>query len=145
MVALFPLKHDGTLFCSYTSDVKAESKTKLFQARNHVNSRTDRHVLHHFFDDWPRSLQEYDTGTSESDVSLKLSTGNGNEPSSYPNRDQLPMSTWAARWSSNQVASMGSPLAEALRPPATTAHLSPTSVLNPLPRGSASEASFVSS
>ncbi|KAK8303036.1 hypothetical protein V6Z11_D04G125100 [Gossypium hirsutum] len=42
-------------------------------------------------------------GNSSSDVSLKLSTGKG---------DQL---NWAAGWASNQVASMGGPLAEALR------------------------------
>ncbi|TYG73752.1 hypothetical protein ES288_D04G127000v1 [Gossypium darwinii] len=68
----------------------------------------------------PRSLQQPDNpaespmssatclsismpGNSSSDVSLKLSTGKG---------DQL---NWAAGWASNQVASMGGPLAEALR------------------------------
>ncbi|TYJ39730.1 hypothetical protein E1A91_A04G089400v1 [Gossypium mustelinum] len=68
----------------------------------------------------PRSLQQPDNhaespmssatclsismpGNSSSDVSLKLSTGNG---------DQL---NWAAGWASYQAASMGGPLAEALR------------------------------
>ncbi|OMO68273.1 hypothetical protein COLO4_29796 [Corchorus olitorius] len=82
-------------------------------------------------------------GNSSSDVSLKLSTGNGDQLG-HPRdnaRDQ-PQLNWANGWTSNPVASMGGPLAEALR--SSTSNSSPTSVLHQLPRGSASEASFVS-
>ncbi|PKI36179.1 hypothetical protein CRG98_043437 [Punica granatum] len=140
---------------SYSSEVKPESRGGgLFGAENPADSRPDGHVLRHFFDDWPRSLQESDntggtdnssTCLSISDVSLKLSTGNGDEPSRNPDRDHHPpMSTWAAGWGSNHVAPMGGPLAEALRSSLNATHSSPTSVLHHLPRGSASEASFVS-
>ncbi|KAB2087145.1 hypothetical protein ES319_A04G082400v1 [Gossypium barbadense] len=91
-----------------------------FDAQNEVNNRSDGQMLRQFFDDRPRSLQQPDNhaespmssatclsismpGNSSSDVSLKLSTGNG---------DQL---NWAAGWASYQAASMGGPLAEALR------------------------------
>ncbi|RZC21463.1 growth-regulating factor 3-like [Glycine soja] len=119
------------------------------------------HMLRHFFDDWPRSLQDSDNvennaaaGRSlsismpgaSSDVSLKLSTGYGED--SGPGNENVSLEAeqlqlnWAGGWaSSNQVASMGGPLAEALR--SSTSTSSPTSVLHRhLPRGS--ETSFIS-
>ncbi|XP_012441744.2 growth-regulating factor 3 isoform X1 [Gossypium raimondii] len=105
---------------NYSSSDSNNVHKGLFEAQNEVNNRSDGQMLRHFFDDRPRSLQQPDNhaespmssatclsismpGNSSSDVSLKLSTGNG---------DQL---NWAAGWASNQVASMGGPLAEALR------------------------------
>ncbi|KAJ0028133.1 hypothetical protein Pint_35898 [Pistacia integerrima] len=134
----------------------------LFQPHNEVNnSRSDGHILRHFFDDWPRSLEEPNSassnastclsismpGNSSSDVSLKLSTGNGNETDHQHQRGGRVESqlNWATGWTTNQVASMGGPLAEALR--SVTSNSSPTSVLHQLhqlPRSSTSEASFVS-
>lgn len=144
---------------SYSSEARGGSKGGLLGGQNQDDGRNDGHILRHFFDDWPRSLPESDnvggpadssTCLSISDVSLKLSTGNGNgngngnEPSTNPGRDQPTVGTWAAGWGSNQVASMGGPLAEALRSSSTTTHSSPTSVLHQLPRGLVSEASFIS-
>ncbi|MBA0838157.1 hypothetical protein Goarm_010246 [Gossypium armourianum] len=105
---------------NYSSSDSKNVHKGLFEAQNEVNNRSDGQMLRHFFDDRPRSLQQPDNhagspmssatclsismpGNSSSDVSLKLSTGNG---------DQL---NWATGWASNQVASMGGPLAEALR------------------------------
>ncbi|KAG2686519.1 hypothetical protein I3760_09G009200 [Carya illinoinensis] len=144
------------------SGSKTENKG-LFEAQNDaVNGKSDGHILRHFFDDWPRSLQESDNAgsnaspmnsatclsismpeNSSSDVSLKLSTGNGDVPGSRDGNaePEQPQMNWAAGWSTNQVASMGGPLAEALR--SSTSNLSPTSVLHQLHRASASEASFV--
>ena len=77
---------------------KSDSKS-LSRNRDHVDGdgKSNGHVLRHFFDDWPRTLQEPDNGESNgcqnnnsgtclsmstpgitsSDVSLKLSTGHG--------------------------------------------------------------------
>ncbi|KAG4396463.1 hypothetical protein AAZX31_19G177700 [Glycine max] len=123
------------------------------------------HMLRHFFDDWPRSLQDSDNvennaagpslsismpgnaAAASSDVSLKLSTGYGEDPGPRNENvglvaEQLQLN-WAGGWaSSNQVASMGGPLAEALRSSISTS--SPTSVLHHLPRGSGSETSIIS-
>lgn len=130
--------------------------------------RSDGHILRHFFDDWPRSLQEPDNAesnassinsatclsismpgkaSSSSDVSLKLSTGDDVEDPCPRNGNVGPhhlQLNWAGGWatSANHVASMGGPLAEALRSSITTS--SPTSVLHQLPRSSASETSFIS-
>ncbi|XWS66721.1 hypothetical protein CRYUN_Cryun05aG0224800 [Craigia yunnanensis] len=131
----------------------------FFEAQNEVDNRSDGHTLRHFFDDWPRSLQEPDNdgtnarpmnsatclsismpGNSSSDVSLKLSTGNGDQLGSRDSERDQPQLNWAAGWASNQVASMGGPLAEALR----SSNSSPTSVLHQMSRGSASETSYVS-
>ncbi|KAK3226766.1 hypothetical protein Dsin_006628 [Dipteronia sinensis] len=135
----------------------------LFESQNEVNNRSDGHILRHFFDDWPRSLEESNnvaTTTSSnattclsismpgnsSDVSLKLSTGiGGEEPGHGGSRrreESLQQLNWATGWTSNQVASMGGPLAEALR--SSASHSSPTSVLHQLPRSSASGTSYVS-
>lgn len=140
-------------------------KKGLFEAQKDVSmdGKPDGHILRHFFDDWPRSLQESETagsnsgtinsvtclsismpGNSSSDVSLKLSTGNGEEPSSRDSNGEpeQPQMNWTSGWETNQVASMGGPLAEALR--SSISNSSPTSVLHQLPRASASEASFIS-
>ncbi|XP_060177007.1 growth-regulating factor 3-like [Lycium barbarum] len=109
-------------------------------------------ILRHFFDDWPRQqqLQEGDNaatslsismpggGNPSSDFSLKLSTGNDYDSGPQQVRN-VERSTWRT---SHQVASMGGPLAEALR--SSTTSLSPTSVLHQLARGSTSEASYIS-
>lgn len=144
---------------------KTKNRGGLFEAQHELSAdgKSDGHVLRHFFDDWPRSLQESENagsnaspvnsatslsismpGNSSSDVSLKLSTGIRDEPGSRDSNaeSEQPHLNWAAGWSTNQVASMGGPLAEALR--SSTSNSSPTSVLHQLPRGSASETSFVS-
>lgn len=124
----------------------------VFGSHSGADDRSDGRVLRHFFDDWPRSIQDADNGTcsstslsismpenhTASDVSLKLFTGIGDEPE----QQQQQIGNWG--WAPNQVvASMGGgPLAEALRSSAATSHSSPTSVLHR--RGSrAVEASFV--
>ncbi|XP_020533167.1 growth-regulating factor 3 isoform X2 [Jatropha curcas] len=143
------------------SDSKPEIKG-LLGTQIEVTNRNDGHILRHFFDDWPRSHQEPDNarsnsssmnsatcltismpGNSSSDVSLKLSTGNGEEPSGTRGneRDQLQVN-WTGTWGTNHMASMGGPLAEALR---SSTNSSPTSVLHHLTRGSISETTFVSS
>lgn len=124
-----------------SSKSKNEHKGLFVEAQNEVDNRSDGHILRHFFDDWPRSLQESDStaginasninlsismpGNSSSDVSLKLSTGNNNSNE----RDQ-PQLNWATGWATNQVAAMGGPLAEALRSSASNSNSSPTSVLH---------------
>lgn len=134
------------------------------------DGRSGTQMLRHFFDDWPRSLQESDNAennvgsstclsismpgnnnTSSSDVSLKLSTGYGEEPCprnenvGLENDNQQLQLNWAGGWNStnNQVASMGGPLAEAFRSSTSTSS-SPTSVLHQLPRSSGSETSYIS-
>ena len=86
-------------------------------------------------------------GNTSSDVSLKLATGNGSQETCPRNENvgpAQPQLNWGGWNSSNQVASMGGPLAEALRSSSTSTS-SPTSVLHhQLARGSASEASFIS-
>ncbi|KAJ0080015.1 hypothetical protein Patl1_23496 [Pistacia atlantica] len=83
-------------------------------------------------------------GNSSLDVSLKLSTGNGEETDHQHQGGERVESqlNWATGWATNQVASMGGPLAEALR--SSTSNSSPTNILHQLPRSSTSEASFVS-
>lgn len=158
----------GLIFSCFrysSSDVKTENKD-LFSNNSEVSGdgKSDGHILRHFFDDWPRSLQESENGgnnrspinsatslsisipgNSSSDVSLKLSTGDGDEPGhpeAHSDREQ-PQSGWAAGWASNPMASIGGPLAEALR--SSNSNSSPTSVLHQLPRGSAAETCIVSS
>ncbi|GAV67066.1 WRC domain-containing protein/QLQ domain-containing protein [Cephalotus follicularis] len=140
---------------------KNENKGTIFGSQNEVDGRADGRILRHFFDDWPRSLQEPENAgnnatssmnsvtclsMSSSDVSLKLSTGNVDEAGHRDNsaqREQQPLVNWSGGWATTQVASMGGPLAEALR--SSTTNSSPKSVLNQLPpRGSASETSYVS-
>ncbi|XP_061340316.1 growth-regulating factor 3 [Gastrolobium bilobum] len=138
------------------------------QNQDHVggDGKSGGQMLRHFFDDWPRSLQQTDNaennaggmnsatclsismpGNTSSDVSLKLSTGYGEDPCPRngnvdPDTEQLQLN-WAGGWTSaNQVASMGGPLAEALR--SSTSTSSPTSVLHQLPPSSGSETSFIS-
>ena len=144
-----------------SSDVKRENK-HIFKSND--GEKSDGHVLRHFFDDWPRSVQEPDNvgitnnsttgsmksstslsismpGNLSSDVSLKLSTGNGEVPGHAETRAHSNrQSGWTAGWNSSP---MGGPLAEALR--SSNSNSSPTSVLHQLPRGSASETCVVSS
>ncbi|KAK4345781.1 hypothetical protein RND71_035957 [Anisodus tanguticus] len=75
-------------------------------------------------------------GNPSSDFSLKLSTGNDYD--SGPQVSNVERSTWGT----SHQASMGGPLAEALRSSMTNS--SPTSVLHQLARGSTSEASYIS-
>lgn len=135
------------------------SSDSMVETQNHAfgNEKSGGQILRHFFDDWPRSLQDSDnagssassvtstTNISISDFSLKLSTGDGNDPRTQAGnvaRERGP-SNWSASWGTNQVAPMGGPLAEALR--SSTSHSSPTSVLHHLQRASAnSEASNIS-
>uniref|UniRef100_A0A803QST4 Growth-regulating factor n=2 Tax=Cannabis sativa TaxID=3483 RepID=A0A803QST4_CANSA len=87
--------------------------------------------------------------SSTSDISLKLSTGgNGEEmghPEAHSDRQQQSQLGWASSgWASNPMASMGGPLAEALRSSNSNSS-SPTSVLHQLPpRSSASDTCIVS-
>lgn len=160
----------GPYACS-SSGTKKEDKS-LFESQDHVSGdgRSGGHMLRHFFDDWPRSLQDSDnnnaennTGrvnsstclsismpgnTSSSDVSLKLSTGYGGSEDPGTRSENMGMEAeqvqlnWAGGWASSGNHSMGGPLAEALR--ASTSTSSPTSVLHQLPRGSGSDTSFIS-
>lgn len=110
--------------------------------------RSDNQTLRHFFDDWPRTIQEPQNtinnaslGTSlsisvpginpNSDVSLNLSTGirsetesGSGEGNSERERSQL---HWRTTWGGNQ---MGGPLAEAFG--SSTSTSSPMSVLHQL-------------
>ncbi|XP_038985789.1 growth-regulating factor 3 [Phoenix dactylifera] len=143
---------DGSLLESYCGS--------CFSPEFH-DDKPDGHVLRRFFDDWPRSQQELITDTSNnarpaastthlsisnpgnlsSDFSLKLSTGNDDKPGPGSNRDngygrvQPPPPNWSS-WGNHGEASMGGPLAEALR--SSTSTPSPTSVLQK-PNGSISE------
>ncbi|XP_038904057.1 growth-regulating factor 3 isoform X2 [Benincasa hispida] len=87
--------------------------------------------------------------SSSSDVSLKLSTGGsfdqGNDHHIHQNgnvdREHVQLN-WATGWAATQMASMGGPLAEALR--SANNNSLPTSVLHQLQRTTNSEASFIS-
>uniref|UniRef100_A0A803MQJ6 Growth-regulating factor n=1 Tax=Chenopodium quinoa TaxID=63459 RepID=A0A803MQJ6_CHEQI len=124
------------------------------------NSNTNSSkVLMQFFDDWPRSDNgEGNTLSSSTGLSistpgnptsdfLRLSTGNGDEQgrrdsNENDGRERAHQLNWSAGgWGANPVASMGGPLAEALR---SSSNSSPTSVLHQLPRCSAPDNSFVS-
>ncbi|XP_058087697.1 growth-regulating factor 3 isoform X2 [Magnolia sinica] len=124
-------------------------------------SKSDGRVLRHFFDDWPRSQQDPSTASSNassamssthlsismprnpssasSDFSLKLSTGDNELGVASSNAGDR-RTNWA-RWGPHQEASMGGPLAEALRS-STSTTASPTSVLHK-PYGSISETSSI--
>ncbi|CAN1134905.1 Growth-regulating factor 4 [Linum perenne] len=142
----------------------SNQRTETFlQSEATTNSRSDGHVLRHFFDDWPRDSDDgsgnngnpMNTTTclsistpAASDVSLKLSTGNdgGEEDARGGPRGESAQAhmNWAAGWAANQVASMGGPLAEALRS-SSSSNPFPASVLHQVPRGgSAAETSYVS-
>lgn len=126
----------------------------------HGDDKSGGQILRHFFDDWPRSLQESENAGSNtrtmtsatnlsisisgkpttSDFSLKLSTGDGDDTGADVGNIERERSQ--SNWGANQAASMGGPLAEALRSSASNS--SPTSVLHQFQRGSASETSCVS-
>lgn len=143
-----------------------QSDRSNFCLRELRDNKAEGYVLQKFFDEWPKSQQEAnDTvnytshpasathlsisipGNLSSDFSLKLSTGNdAKKPRQASNNDgadgQVVCSSnnWSG-WGHHGEASMGGPLAEALRSSAST-H-SPTSVLHK-PNGSASETSGIS-
>ncbi|GMP84631.1 hypothetical protein CsSME_00038081 [Camellia sinensis var. sinensis] len=142
-----------------SSESRTENKG-LFKAQNE-DGKTGAQVLRHFFDDWPRSLQEsnndttnassstclsiWTPGNPSSDFSLKLATGNGDEPGGHHQQGnaerERPQLNWTGGWGSHQVAPMGGPLAEALR--SSISNSSPTSVLHQLQPSSTSETSYV--
>ncbi|KAK6943993.1 Glutamine-Leucine-Glutamine, QLQ [Dillenia turbinata] len=151
----------------HLSQRSSESKTEnmsLFETQKEVSvdARSDGRILRRFFDDWPRSLQQGSDNVhnnsssatclsmsisenSSSDFSLKLSTGDASEPDPPPgsNQDRAHLNWGTQGWGTSQVvASLGGPLAEALR--SSTSNSSPTSVLHQLPRSSASDTSYVS-
>ncbi|XP_019152881.1 PREDICTED: growth-regulating factor 3-like isoform X2 [Ipomoea nil] len=112
-------------------------------------------TLRHFFDDWPRPLEENESssavasatnlsisipGNASSDFSLKLATG----PPLGGNMERT-TAAWGTSHHQVQVGSaVGGPLAEALR--SSTSNSSPTSVLHQLQRNSTtSETSFITS
>ncbi|URE37639.1 growth-regulating factor [Musa troglodytarum] len=143
-----------------------QSNRSNFCLRELRDNKAEGYVLQKFFDEWPKSQQEAnDTvnytshpassthlsisipGNPPSDFSLKLSTGNdAKKPRQASNNGgadgQLVCSSnnWSG-WGHHGEASMGGPLAEALRSSAPT-H-SPTSVLHK-PNGSVSETSSIS-
>lgn len=141
------------MFVYSCSDSKTEHKG-FYEVQNEADNRNNGRILRPFFDDWPRAVEESDNGNStslsismpgnnSSDVSLKLSTGIGDEQGHRGNeREQQPQLIWTAGWPPNHAASMGGPLAEALRSAGSSP--SPTSVLHQLPRISAPETSHVS-
>ncbi|PHU05531.1 Growth-regulating factor 3 [Capsicum chinense] len=137
--------------------LESTKKGPPFEAQKDDGKSSNGQILRHFFVDWHRQqLQEGDNaatslsismpgggvggggGNPSSDFSLKLSTGNDYD--SGPHRvSNVERSTWGT---SHQVASMGGPLAEALR--SSTTNSSPTSVLHQLARGTTSDASYIS-
>ncbi|KAG9160479.1 hypothetical protein Leryth_008855 [Lithospermum erythrorhizon] len=136
------------------------------QSRDYPNDgKTSARILRPFFDDWPKSLQESDNvgsnispvtstthlsistiGNSSSDFSLKLSTGANINDTDHPSQgtegDQHQSQWNVPPWGTSQVASMGGPLAEALR---SSNDSSPTSDLFQLTGRTRSHASYVSS
>lgn len=162
MSSLLDIYNVSLLGPIYSSTGTKNEEKGLFESDDHVGgdgrtSDSGGHMLRHFFDDWPRSLQETDNAenngrvNSSTDVSLKLSTGYGEEQTGPRNESvglepeqQLQLNWAGGGWASgNHVASMGGPLAEALRS-STSSTSSPTSVLHQLPRGSASDTSYIS-
>ncbi|KAF7804327.1 growth-regulating factor 3 [Senna tora] len=128
------------------------------------DGRSDGHTLRRFFDDWPRSVEESYNGESNasctnsttclsisepgigstsSDVSLKLFTGNGENPCSRNGnvgREQAQLN-WGGGWNS---ANVGGPLAEVLRSSSSTS-TPHTLVVRQMPRASTSDSSFITS
>ncbi|XP_059669426.1 growth-regulating factor 4-like [Cornus florida] len=141
------------------SEPKTENKYP-FELKHEMSgdANSGNQVLRHFFDDWPRSLKEpaesnastvtssatslsISTASPQSDFSLKLSTGNRDEPGPEDRNaeQERPQFNWSAGWDANRVAPMGGPLGEALR----SSNSSPTSVLHQLQRNSTSETSYI--
>ncbi|ONK71231.1 uncharacterized protein A4U43_C04F6240 [Asparagus officinalis] len=156
-----PTSKGGGGFKAATLSVLEEKKQAHFTLSGPSPTRrppdsksTDGRVLMRFFDDWPRSEQDHNNNessvasdthlsisvpeSSSSDFSLKLSTGNTD--SLGLNSEKPLLANWSG-WDNNGEASMGGPLAEALR--SSTSTTSPTSVLRKL-NGSVSEASSAS-
>ncbi|CAI9097799.1 OLC1v1034295C1 [Oldenlandia corymbosa var. corymbosa] len=156
---------DHLQFNQRSSDIKVETQNDAAGS-----DKSNGQILRPFFDDWPRRpLQQNEdsgrnnmepdmvsntnlsisiSGNPTSDFSLKLSTGNRDDESDGDPTGNIGLErthpNWAAaQWGTAHVSSMGGPLAEALR--SSTSSSSPTSVLHQLQRGSASEASYISS
>ncbi|KAJ8537676.1 hypothetical protein K7X08_014216 [Anisodus acutangulus] len=105
------------------SEYTIEKKSPM-DAQNDVSrdgNKSSGQILRHFFDDWPRQqLQDSENasatslsismpGNPSSDVSLKLSTGDRHNCGAQVSNVER------STWGTNPVASMGGPLAEALR------------------------------
>lgn len=143
--------HSPSTNAPFHIDQRSSESTKKGPPLEAQKDVSGGQILRHFFDDWPRQqLQEGDNaatslsismpgggGNPSSDFSLKLSTGNDYDSGTQVSN--IDRTTWGT---SHQVASMGGPLAEALR--SSTTNSSPTSVLHQLARGSTSEASYIS-
>ncbi|KAK1300228.1 Growth-regulating factor 3 [Acorus calamus] len=128
------------------------------------DNASDGRILRPFFDDWPRSHHEQPINTTNpttclsisipdhppSDFSLKLSMGGdnthqhcyGTNRAGNERRPPSGLTNWMSWGSHGEATSLGGPLAEALRSPAS-ATTSPTSVLR-VPGGSGLERSSIS-
>ncbi|KAL3536145.1 hypothetical protein ACH5RR_004606 [Cinchona calisaya] len=147
-----------------SSESKVESQNDV-----HGDNKSSGQILRHFFDDWPRPPQESKNARSNerpvtsntnlsisisddpttSDFSLKLSSAVDGQDDTGADAGNLEressLSNWGvtgSRGANQVVASMGGPLAEALR--SSTSNSSPTSVLHQSQRYSLSETSFIS-
>lgn len=146
-------------------ELRSDNKGSLVDSQDEASRdcNPEGRILRRFFDDWPKSIEDTDSGRSNlsprpsctslsisiadtppSDFSLKLSTGNGGDvqgPQEENGIRDRPHLSWAGGWTGQQTASLGGPLAEALR---SSTNSSPTSVLHQLPlRGAVSETSYV--
>ncbi|GMH09947.1 hypothetical protein Nepgr_011788 [Nepenthes gracilis] len=148
---------DTLHFNQGSSESRPVKKKGPFEPQHEASDDNDR-VLRHFFDDWPRSIQDTNaTGSSSRATSamhlsisapgnpcpdfLKLSTGgNEDEPGGRPGLHWT-AARWAAGGGLGQATPVGGPLAEALR---SSSNSSPTSVLHQTLRCSASGSRFVS-
>ncbi|KAI9165316.1 hypothetical protein LWI28_011682 [Acer negundo] len=123
------------------------SKVFSFNKKNHTTSSSDCEdgMCQRLDVNGTQEKKKKKNFSNNVDVSLKLSTRNGGEEpghgGSHGREESLPQLNWATGWTSNQVASMGGQLVEALR--SSASHSSPTSVLHQLPRSSASGTSYV--
>ncbi|WOL03474.1 growth-regulating factor 3 [Canna indica] len=147
-----------------TVEKSLQSNCSSFYLQEVQDHKSEGYVLQRFLDEWPKSQQETNSsmnynhpsstthlsisipGNHPSDFSLKLSTGNFDKARLQNNSDNddgrmvQPGNNWSG-WAHHGEASMGGPLAEALR--SSTSTHSPTSVLHKT-NGSVSETSSIS-
>ncbi|XP_074559746.1 growth-regulating factor 3-like [Curcuma longa] len=135
-----------------TVEKNLQSDCLNFYLKDLRDDKAEGYVLQSFLDEWPKSQRENTDsinythlsisapGNQSSDFSLKLSTGNPEKPGGQDDKNGQPRNKGSG-WVSYGQASMGGPLAEALRSSAST-H-SPTSVLHNS-NGSISEISSIS-
>ncbi|KAG6524841.1 hypothetical protein ZIOFF_014785 [Zingiber officinale] len=159
---LFEIRQSGI----QTVEKNLQGNCPNFYLDDLPDNKPEGYVLQRFLDEWPKSQRENDDsinyaihpastthlsisvpGNHSSDFSLKLSTGNPEQPRENNNNglevQQLPQpSNKGSGWVSHGEATMGGPLAEALR--SSTSTHSPTSVLHK-PNGSIYEISIISS